>query len=584
MNKTLDIYHQEAALFAKQYDALSFERVHASWQPYWPDSGMVLDIGAGSGRDALWLAKRGCQVIALEPAADLRQIGQLKTATAANASANSSANFEEHALENSALSVQWLNDSLPELKACYQLNLQFNTILLSAVWMHLAPSERERAFRKIANLLAPGGRFVLSLRFGEFTDGRVSYPVCVDEIASLAKQFGLVLSHVSALTADSAGRNDVQWQTLVLVLPDDGSASLSKIRHIVLNDSKSSTYKLALLRTLVRIADAHPGAVLDRQDGKVAISLGLVALYWIRLFKRLVDNNIQQNSNTTKGLGFVTEQGWHALKHLTADDFAIGTWFKELDAAAFQQLMNDTLSTIKSGPVTYIWQGHKDNQLFRMQRNKSKRQHQSSILIDKPFLDSFGQFELSESMWDCFRLYGCWIEPLLVQQWVTEMQKYQQNQQQGLTLDTYHHHLRWLDRQHDTGLVRKKVETLRSQGHDVRSVWSGKPLYSYDIDHCLPFSYWPNNDLWNLLPSSREENRVKSDRLPSKTRLHASRHQITDWWQQAWNSESEKQRFFVEAAMSLPNIAYNCTDFDMVFEALQFQSAGIQQRLQIGVW
>ncbi len=572
MNNTLEIYHQGAALFAKQYDALSFERVHASWQAYWPDRGMVLDIGAGSGRDALWLAARGCQVIAVEPAADLRHIGQLKTVAAANAT------------EPAALSVQWLHDSLPELKACYQLNLQFDTILLSAVWMHLPPSDRERAFRKIANLLAPGGRLVLSLRFGDFSDGRVAYPVSVDEIAGLAKSYGVMLRDVSDVTADSGGRADVQWQTLVLELPDDGSASLSKIRQIVLNDSKSSTYKLALLRTLIRIADAHPGSVLDRQDGKVAISLGLVALYWIRLFKRLVDNNIQQNSNSAKGLGFVTEQGWHALKHLTADDFAIGTLLKEPEATAFWQLMRDTLKTIKDGPVTYIWQGSKDNQLFRMQRQKNQRQQQSILLIDKPFLDSFGQFELSESMWDCFRLYGCWIEPLLVQQWVTEMQKYQQNQQQGLTLDTYHHHLRWLDRQHDTGLVRKKVETLRSQGQDVRSVWSGKPLYSYDIDHCLPFSYWPNNDLWNLLPSSREENRVKRDRLPSKARLHTSRQHITDWWQQAWDSDSERQRFFVEAALSLPNVAYNCTDFEIVFEALQFQSMGIQQRLQIGVW
>jgi SAM-dependent methyltransferase len=562
MSKTLDIYHQGAALFAQQYDALSFERVHASWQPYWPDKGMVLDIGAGSGRDALWLAERGCQVIAVEPAADLRQIGQLKTAATEK--------------------VQWLSDSLPDLKACYQLNLQFNTILLSAVWMHIAPSERERTFRKIANLLAPGGHFVLSLRFGEFTDGRACYQVGVDEVATLAKQFGLVLSHVSALTADSAGRSEVQWQTLVLELPDDGSASLSRIRHIVLNDSKSSTYKLALLRTLVRIADAHPGAVLDRQDGKVVISLGLVALYWIRLFKRLVDNNIQQNSDPAKGLGFVTERGWLALKHLTADDFAVGMLFTGAEAEALQQLFRDTLKTIQDGPVTYIWQGQKDNRLFQMQRDRTTKR--DMVLLDRAFLESYGRFELSESMWDCFRVYGCWIEPLLVQQWVSEMQKYELNRQQALTLDTYHHHLRWLDRQHDTGFVRKKVEALRSAGENVYSVWSGKPLYSYDIDHCLPFSYWPNNDLWNLLPSSREENRVKSDRLPSKTRLHASRHQITDWWQQAWQSQSEQQRFFVEAAMSLPNVAYNCTDFEVVFEALQFQSAGIQQRLQIGVW
>lgn len=220
MSKTVDIYHQGAALFAAQYDALSFERVHACWQPYWPQSGsksgpqqqLVLDIGAGSGRDALWLAQQGCQVIAVEPAADLLRLGQLKT--------------EAYAVREKQQKVQWLHDSLPELKACYQLNLQFNTILLSAVWMHILPSERERAFRKITNLLAPGGRFILSLRFGDFSDERAAYPVSEDEIAALACQFGLVLRFVSDITADAGGRAGVEWQTLVLELPDDGSGSL----------------------------------------------------------------------------------------------------------------------------------------------------------------------------------------------------------------------------------------------------------------------------------------------------------------------------------------------------------------------
>lgn len=257
-------------------------------------------------RDALWFTKQGCPVVAVEPAADLRKLGQLKTV---------------------GFAVQWLDDSLPELKACYQLNLQFNTILLSAGWMHIPPNERERAFRKNTNLLAPGGQVILTLRYGVFTDERDAFTVSVDEIAALAKQYGLVLRFVSVNTPDAGSRDNVTWQNVVLELPDDGSGSLSKVQHIVINDSKASTYKLALLRTFVRIADAHLTAVLDKQDGNVTISLGLVALYWIRLFKRLVDNNIQQSSDPAKGLGFVKEHGWGLLGHLTADDFAIGNFY-----------------------------------------------------------------------------------------------------------------------------------------------------------------------------------------------------------------------------------------------------------------
>ncbi len=40
-----------------------------------------------------------------------------------------------------------------------------------------------------------------------------------------------------------------------------------------------------------------------------------------------------------KALVFATEQGWHALKHLTADDFAIGALLlTEPEATAFLQL------------------------------------------------------------------------------------------------------------------------------------------------------------------------------------------------------------------------------------------------------
>lgn len=88
----------------------------------------------------------------------------------------------------------------------------------------------------------------------------------------------------------------------------------------------------------------------------------------------------------------------------------------------------------------------------------------------------------------------------------------------------------------------------------------------------------------NLLPASNYENRAKSNRLPSQNRLMASRVLITDWWQQAWQSSAEQQRFFIEAGLSLPNISSGCRDFDEMFNALQFQMIGAKQRLQIAEW
>ena len=62
--------------------------------------------------------------------------------------------------------------------------ISFDLILLSAVWMHIPPSDRARSIRKLANLLKPGGKLVISLRHGqnqaEFTQ-RNMHLVCADE-------------------------------------------------------------------------------------------------------------------------------------------------------------------------------------------------------------------------------------------------------------------------------------------------------------------------------------------------------------------------------------------------------------------
>jgi hypothetical protein len=68
------------------------------------------------------------------------------------------------------------------------------------------------------------------------------------------------------------------WTQLIVRLPDDGTGALPLLRQIILNDDRSSTYKLALLRVVCRIADGAAGYARDVDDGHVAVPLGLVGL------------------------------------------------------------------------------------------------------------------------------------------------------------------------------------------------------------------------------------------------------------------------------------------------------------------
>ncbi len=566
MPSSHQFYHTHSELLSEQYNSLAFEQVHTAWRKFWPCSGdTVLDVGAGSGRDAKWMASQGCEVIALEPANALRELGKQHTGDV----------------------VTWVNDELPALNQIVALGIKFDVILLSAVWMHIPLSERERAFRKLSNLLAPNGRMIISLRHGEFDDGRVAYPVSSEEIAQLAKNTALRVDQLGS-SPDALNRAGITWQTIVLHLPDDGSGDLTKVRHIIVNDSKSATYKLALLRTILRIADAHFGCVIDRQDGKVSIPLGLVALYWIRQYKRLLDtDDLQQSSNANKGLGFVKPEGWGKLQHLTADDLSIGALFIGEEATGLDCAIRDSIKVMKEGPVKFTYQGERSNPYFAMVSGARKQRVVNNTLrLDSELLQSYGQFVLDESLWDCFRLYHPWIEPLVVNQWVMEMKRFKRNRERNLSLDTYHAGLAWVNEKHDTKLVRSRVDDLRQQGEKIVSVWSGKGLKAeYHVDHCLPFAHWPCNDKWNLLPATKQENSNKSDRLPSSALFHQSSQRILQWWQMAWGQDSElAERFFCEAALSLPNISAQCRDFEEVLDAMGLQIHGVKSRLQLNDW
>jgi hypothetical protein len=86
---------------------------------------------------------------------------------------------------------------------------------------------------------------------------------------------------------------------------------------------------------------------------------------------------------------------------------------------------------------------------------------------------------------------------------------------------------------------------------DLQCVWTGERLQrgSLAVDHVIPFSLWFNNDLWNLLPTSRRVNSVKADRLVSRQSLLDSRDRIIHCWELV--RAQHEDRFETELRRSL---------------------------------
>lgn len=195
MKNNLTFYSENISSLVTQYDSVSFESVHNAWLKHVPTNGMALDIGAGSGRDARYLSEKGLKVYAVEPVLNLMQ-----------AAKNNSSKYD----------IAWYQGGLPNLSQIKVLGIQFDLILLSAVWMHLSFEERSLSMKTMASLLNAGGTLVITLRHGEFSDGRTAFPISVDEVCRLGEQNDLSLLLKTDLSDDQLGRGDVVWQTIVL--------------------------------------------------------------------------------------------------------------------------------------------------------------------------------------------------------------------------------------------------------------------------------------------------------------------------------------------------------------------------------
>jgi SAM-dependent methyltransferase len=208
--KSTHYYNNNAESLSRQYNAIASESIHGDWvKKHLPAKpGFACDIGAGSGRDANWLASNGWDVVAVEPSTQMREL----------------AGVASHP------NITWLDDALPDLKKLRSLGHRFDLILLSAVWMHVPPTARQRAFRILSELLKPSGVLVITLRHGsdeQENKQRGLHEVPAEEVLEYARTRAVALT--ARFSAPDQSRDYVSWETLVFTVPDDGTGSLPSL-------------------------------------------------------------------------------------------------------------------------------------------------------------------------------------------------------------------------------------------------------------------------------------------------------------------------------------------------------------------
>lgn len=168
-------YTQDAEQLICRYESVSTEKLFAPALHMLPKTpGQLLDIGAGTGRDAAWFAAKRWKVTTVEPAGPLQKAAK-----------------ELHPHPD----IEWVNDRLPVLGKVINENKLYDLVTLTAVWQHLTDEERVQSLKTIYSLMKPSGLFMLTLRSGLGAATRPCYECKAEHARKQIEEAGFHLLH-----------------------------------------------------------------------------------------------------------------------------------------------------------------------------------------------------------------------------------------------------------------------------------------------------------------------------------------------------------------------------------------------------
>jgi hypothetical protein len=296
------------------------------------------------------------------------------------------------------------------------------------------------------------------------------------------------------------------------------------IATILKHDNKTTSYKIALLRALNDIALAYPGIT-----GHVAVPLKRIADLCTAYYWPFMDEAqpVYQGGRSFRDGVFRNDLSFRPaltqLKSLYPGQSASDGFFLLAEmrtprrraqyAPALLQAHDVSIRQITQAvamPIKFAGEGH-----WTVFAKPDQAQHLRAHPLP-------GTLPQAAALWQAFHHLSLYVEALCLHEWSLFTQQIKQE-----TPCSRGHAYMLLtarsDNRRPLSWERNQVDVLLYEGLAFTCPWTQKRItqpQEYDLDHLLPLSIYPINELWNLLPVDKMFNqRVKRDRLASPERL-----------------------------------------------------------------
>jgi len=329
----------------------------------------------------------------------------------------------------------------------------------------------------------------------------------------------------------------------------------SNISKIIERDSKTTTYKFALLRGVIEIIQDNSPYIFFSND-RVNFPIGLLVEKWMLYYYPIFESseNIPQINGETN-LAFVTQ-----FKKIISEYNRIGgfsAFYNDLKNKGipknlhsdFVSLAKKIKDTITQMPMKYIGRSM-SNDYYSIFQYESGIKSKTSKGIDAEFLiNNLGTFSIPIDYYEAFQILGSFIsgQDSILFKWA----EFSVNASgKNLSIEkVVAEVLKSPITERDVAESKQIFKSILKKEGKVYCVWTGKPITSYDVDHMIPFSVWKNNDLWNLLPSVAKTNNQKRNKIPSIELIERRKDLIFHYWDLL--NENQPQRFQKEIQIAL---------------------------------